>query len=194
MYTLINWVVTIIALVILITCDESVESMDQANDESNLVTAESLIDAFYSFEPAALEAVLTTAAESAPTIMYYQGWAEGGNYKIVDRMPCEFVDSIVVKCSITVEDDPMLALGIDFNVTDTFTITFSENEITTVVNGSNDLQVYFDARDWVRNELPELVEEPCQGYFNGGPTPGDCARVMAEGYRRFAASDDFPQL
>ncbi len=88
----------------------------------------------------------------------------------------------------------MLALGIDYNVTDTFEISFMSDEITAVETSSDDLQIYYDARDWVREELPELVDLPCQGYFAGGPTPGDCARAMAEGYKQFAASDDFPDL
>jgi len=187
-------VVIVIASVILTTCDESVETPTQITDEFNLAISESFIDAFYSFEPAALAAFLLSAEASASSIIYYQGWAEGGNYKIVDRMPCELNGSDVVSCSITVEDDPVLALGIDFKVTDTFAITFTNSEITAVETSSNDQQLYFDARDWVREELPELVEEPCQGYFAGGPTPGDCARAMAEGYRQFAASDDFPGL
>ena len=187
-------VVIVIAAAILATCDESVETPTQVTDEYNLAIAESLIDAFYSFDPAMLEAFLASAEASASSIFYYQGWAEGGNYKVVDRKPCELDSSNVVSCSITVEDDPVLALGIDFKVTDTFSITFTNNEITAVETSSNDQQIYYDARDWVRKELPELVEVPCQGYFDVGPTPGDCARAMAEGYRQFAASDDFPEL
>ena len=87
----------------------------------------------------------------------------------------------------------MLALGIDFNVTDTFEISFENGEIKSVETSSDDMQVYYDAAEWVKRELPELVDIPCQGFFDGGPTPGDCARAMAEGYRRFAASDDFPE-
>ena len=88
----------------------------------------------------------------------------------------------------------MLALGIDFHVTDKFTITFTNNNITSVETSSNDLPIYFEAADWVRKELPDPIREPCQGFFDGGRTPGECARVMAEGYARFAASDVFPRL
>ena len=88
----------------------------------------------------------------------------------------------------------MLALGIDFNVTDTFTISFIDGVIVAVETSSNDMQIYFDARDWVLTELPELVAEACEGFFNGGSTPNECARLMAEGYRRFAASEEFPEL
>jgi len=56
------------------------------------------------------------------------------------------------------------------------------------------MQVYYDAGDWVRENLPELIEVPCKGFFEGGPTPDDCARAMAEGFAHFAASDEFPDL
>ncbi len=181
-------------LIALLACDASVETTIQIDDESYPSTAEAFIDAFYSFDPLALEATLSSAAGSVLAITYYQGWAEGGNYKIVDRKRCEFKAANVVSCSITVEDDPMLALGIDFDVTDTFEITFTDTAITAVETSSDDIQLYYDARDWVRRELPALVEEPCRGYFDGGPTPGDCARAMAQGYIQFAASDDFPLL
>ena len=42
------------------------------------------------------------------------------------------------------------------------------------------------------SNMPELVAEPCEGFFAGGSTPGDCAIAMAEGYRNFAASDAYP--
>ena len=185
---------SLVILIALLACDEAVESTSLINDEARLSSAEAFIDAFYSFDPLQLEATLLSAAGSVSAIAYYQGWAEGGNYKIVERGACELKAANVVSCPITVEDDPMLALGIDFKVTDTFEISFTGSEITAVETSSDDLQIYYDARDWVREQLPELVDAPCQGYFAGGPTPGDCARAMAEGYRQFAASDDFPRL
>lgn len=160
--------------------------------EDRLSVAETFISAFYAYDRAALESFLSVAETSMPTIVYYQGWAEGGNYEIVDRKPCEEGVLDQVTCSITVRDDPMLALGIDFNVTDTFHISFSNGDITAVKTTSNDLQIYHDAADWVRKEMPELISEPCRGFFDGGPTPGDCARAMTIGYGRFAASEDFP--
>ena len=93
------------------------ESDDLRNNKGILAKAESFIDAFYSFDPVELRAFLSKAEESAPSIIYYQGWAKGGNYKVLNRKPCEISDLNSVKCSITVEDDPILALGIDFKVT-----------------------------------------------------------------------------
>lgn len=182
-----NFGIVLLATLLLTSCASS----DQVN--SNITQAEALIDAFYSFDKVRLEPFLESAQSSAPAILYYQGWADGGNYKIVERKACEEKTSSMVSCSITVQDDPMLALGIDFNVTDTFNITFSNKEITSVDTTSNDLQVYHDAGAWVMKELPELITEPCHGFFDGGPTPADCARAMTMGYAQFAASKDFPE-
>lgn len=187
-----NLTILTISLAALVACNKSIETTGSANQTTNLSTAEAFIDAFYSFNPARLKSFLNVAEESAPAILYYQGWAEGGNYEIVDRRPCEMMESHIISCSITVRDDAMLALGSDFHVTDTFKITFTNSHITSVTTSSNDLKVYDDAANWVRNELSELVRLPCQGFFDGGPTPGACARAMAEGYARFAESDDFP--
>jgi hypothetical protein len=193
MHRLLRLAFASVAIITTVSCDDSESTLAESNFAENISTAEALIDAFYSFDRGSLESFLPLAAESIPSIVYYQGWAEGGNYKIVNRRPCEEKGSNVISCAITVEDDPMLALGIDFKVTDTFEISFQNGEIKSVETSSDDMQVYYDAAEWVRRELPELVEKPCQGFFAGGPTPGDCARAMAEGYRRFAASDDFPE-
>jgi hypothetical protein len=170
------------------------ESNDLQNGKETLAKAESFIDAFYSFDPVELRTFLLEAEGSAPSIIYYQGWAKGGNYKLLNRKPCERSNLSSVKCSITVEDDPILALGIDFKVTDTFHISFSNGEISAVKASSDDPQIYYDAESWVRANLSNLIEVPCRGFFDGGPTPGDCARAMAEGYAQFAASDDFPEI
>jgi hypothetical protein len=181
-----NHGIILLATLMLTSCVSSVQV------GSNITQAEALIDAFYSFDENRLEPFLESAESSAPKILYYQGWAEGGNYKIVERKVCEEKTPSMVSCSITVQDDPMLALGIDLNVTDTFNITFSDRQITSVDTTSNDLQVYHDAGAWVMKELTELIAEPCRGFFDGGPTPADCARAMTKGYAQFAASKDFP--
>jgi len=157
----------------------------------NLQAAEAIIDAFYSFNPDKLAPLLADAKESAPALLFYQGWAEGGNYKIINRAPCVADTESSVRCGITVEDDPVLALKLDFKVTDTFTITFDGDKVAAVETSSNDKPIYTQAFEWVVKESPEVMTGPCQGFFADGPTPGDCARAMTEGYRRFAASDAF---
>lgn len=153
---------------------------------SNIAKAEAFIDAFYSFDRSLLEPKLAKAPDSAGTILFYQGFAQGGNYKIMERHACQPIDSAKVSCSITVEDDPMLALKIDFHVTDTFTITFKKNSIVKVVNSSNDLPIYIEAQDWAFKNFPEIKAGPCLGFFDGGPTPTDCARAVTNAYKKFA--------
>ena len=170
---------------------EPVPSSATTNAE-NVRAAEDFIEAFYSFKSHTLESLLTDAEESIPAIIYYQGWAKGGNYKILHRTPCKIEEPSLVTCSITVQDDLMLALGIDFNVTDTFHVSLDEGKISAVMTSSNDLQVFRDAQEWVTSKLPDLIGKPCEGFFNGGPTPGKCVQAMVEGYAKFAASEDFP--
>jgi len=164
-----------------------------SQERVDLATAENFIDAFYSFNQDRLKAALTSASASMPKIVYYQGWAKGGNYKIVSRMPCKQDGAASVSCPITVKDDLMAALGIAFDVTDTFHLSFSDGKITAVKTSSNDLPVYEDAYKWVMRERPELVRIPCEGLFDGGPTPAECAQAMARGYADFARSKDFPR-
>lgn len=168
-------------------------SLEDSIPGQNLQLAESFIDAFYSFNPEALQPFFFTADASSASLMFYQGWAEGGNYKIVERQDCRAVSADSIVCPITVEDDPMLALGLDFKVTDTFTLTFDGPLLIAVETSSNDLPVYYQAFQWVTEQMPEVMEGPCQGYFAGGPTPQACARAMTEGYRQFAASEEFPR-
>ena len=157
----------------------------------HLRSANAFISAFYTFDADALAPFFFSASDSAPSLQFYQGWAEGGNYKILNRGGCKVAAPARVSCSITVEDDPMLALGVDFKVTDTFTFTFDGPFLTNIETSSNDLPIYYAAFDWVTKELPEVMSGPCQGFFAGGPTPQACARAMAEGYRRFAARKEY---
>lgn len=163
-----------------------------AGNDADIKRAEAMIDAFYSFDPEQLAAFLAAAPGSRANLLYYQGWAEGGHYEIVQRSPCRWTSEGTIACPITVRDDPVLALGTGFNVTDTFHITFDDGEIVAVETTSNDQPIYYQAREWVMREMPEVMDGPCKGYYDGGTTPADCARAMTEGYRRFAESDEFP--
>jgi hypothetical protein len=153
--------------------------------EQNLATAEALIEAFYSFDPTKLEPLLAHATESAAPMLYYQGWAEGGNYKVLKRNPCEAQPVGVITCAITVQDDPVLALRTGFNVTDTFTISFNNETVVAVDTASNDQPIYFAALEWLFEHQPEIPSGPCAGFFADGTTPGDCARAVTEGFAQY---------
>lgn len=154
--------------------------------------AEALVDAFYSFDPDRLAPLLAAAAGSRASLLYYQGWAEGGHYEIIERMPCRWESDDTIACSVTVRDDLVVALGTGVDVTDTFHVAFADGEIVAVATTSNDEPIYYRARDWVMREMPEVMEGPCKGFFDGGSTPAECARAMTEGYKRFALSEDLP--
>lgn len=164
-------------------------SMDSEWPSLDLYKAEIFIDAFYSFQPEALQALLTEADESAEAILYYQGWANGGNYKVIERKPCIPLADGRIECAITVEDDPVLALNTGFHVTDTFTLSFDSGSIVSIETSSNDQPIYYEARAWVEENMPEVMTGPCLARSEGGNTPADCARAMTEGYARFYAAE-----
>jgi hypothetical protein len=164
------------------------KAKDLATSEANLKVAEGFIDAFYSFDANQLKAFLTETDDSAERILYYQGWAEGGNYIVVNRGACEAKEPNLIQCPITVQDDPVVALKTNFNVTDTFHLTFVDNKIASIDTSSNDQPIYYEARKWVEKHMPEVMSGPCQNRGKSSGTPQDCARAMTEGYKRFYAA------
>ena len=159
-----------------------------SGDNSRLATAEKLIHAFYSFDAAPLRAALADAPESAPQILYYQGWAEGGNYAVLDRKPCRSVSADEASCDIKVRDDLIAALGTGYWVTDTFHLTFRDGRIVKVRTSSNDPPDFEKALDWVRVQHPDLMTGSCRGFFAGGPTPQDCVRAVVKGFADYRAA------
>ena len=87
-----------------------IESEIAAPETKQLAVAERMIDAFYSFDPEQLAPLLEHATTSSARILYYQGWAKGGNYKVLERAPCRIDENKKIACAITVQDDPVLAL------------------------------------------------------------------------------------
>lgn len=159
--------------------------LQPASANASLIAAEKLIDAYYSFDPSPLRTALADAPDSQPQLLFYQGWAEGGNYAILARQPCQFVSESEITCAITVRDDLIAALGTGFWVTDKFHLTMRKGRIVAVRNSSNDPPEFDLALDWIRREQPEIMTGPCRGFFAGGPTPGDCVRAVVEGFKAF---------
>lgn len=153
-----------------------------------LIAAERLIDAFYSFDPAQLRAAMTHAPASQPQLLYYQGWAQGGNYAVLERQPCRFTAHGEVSCDITVRDDLIATLGTGYWVTDTFHLTVRDGRIVKVQNSSNDPPDFERALNWLKRERPEVMTGPCKGFFAGGPTPQDCVRAVVAGFAAYRSS------
>ena len=164
---------------------------DSATDQANNTDiANDFIDAFYSFNRDTLASLLSYAIESQPSILYYQKWAECGNYEIMQKNAfIERNDSLIL-CPITVKDDLIGSLNIDFNVTDTFQLTIINGHIHSIQTSSNDPDIYYEAKEWVRLNRPELLREPCEGILEGGPTPCECVKSMVEGFKLFMNSQE----
>lgn len=155
---------------------------------ADLATAEGMIDAFYSFDPEKLRPFLSKAGDSSAAILGYQAWAEGGHYTVLARTPCAPDEGGTVVCPVTVRDDAVQALQTGFDVTDVFHLTFEDGVIVNVDTGSNDQPIYRDARVWVAENMPEVMEGPCLRDANGiRLTAGDCARAMTAGYAKYKA-------
>ncbi len=143
------------------------------------------MDAFYSFNRDSLQAILSEAKDSQPNILYYQKWAECGHYKILDGSKCVAKNDSVVLFPVTVKDDLMEALEIDFHVTDTFRIIVRNGKICSVETSSNDPYTYHEAKEWVKRNRTELIDMECEGIWNGGPTPCECIQGFLKGFEDF---------
>jgi hypothetical protein len=142
------------------------------------------VDAFYSFDPEALEALFVEG--TATGALYYQGFAEGANYRIVHRGDCIAIQAVEIICSITAEDDVVLAVTSELRVTDTFTLTTSDGLLTEMSTSSNDPEIVMDAVRWVFSTYPEIREGVCAGMWIDGETPYECARRIATGAQEYA--------
>lgn len=150
---------------------------------SNLQIATAFVDAFYSFSRDSLQEVLSSAEASQPEILYYQKWAECGHYEVMQRDSYFEKNDSTVIFPVTVKDDLMSALQIDFHVTDTFHITILDGKIRAVQTSSNDPDEYYEAKEWVKEHHPEFIEVACEGIWEGGPTPCECIQGMLKGFR-----------
>jgi len=170
----------LILVLILASCDNF------SRKETMNIAAEQFVLSFYSFNADSLSSVLSLAEASRPGILYYQKWAECGNYVVIRRGEMVLKNDSVILVPVTVKDDLIGALELDMNVTDTFHITFRDGRIRSVETSSNDPAMYYEAKEWVKKNRPELVEKQCEGIWESGPTPCDCVKGMIEGFREFS--------
>jgi len=168
-----------ISLLLLISCNTAQKS----SPANNLEIANAFVDAFYSFDSDSLQATLIAAEQSQPEIIYYQKWAECGHYEVLQRDSYFEKNDSTVIFPVTVKDDLMGALHIDFNVTDTFHIAIHDGKIRAVQTSSNDPDEYYEAKEWVKENHPEFIDKACEGIWEGGPTPCECIQGMLKGFR-----------
>ena len=177
-----------LSILIFIGCKNRTNSEIGKYQKDNIDIANQFIDAFYSFNEDSLKLSLSYAKESQPSILYYQKWAECGNYKVLNRANCEEKNDSLVTCPVTVKDDLMSALQLDLNVTDTFHIIIKDRKIRSVQTFANDPNIYYEAKDWIKQNRPELIEKPCEDAWKGGPTPCECIKGTIQGLAEFKAN------
>ena len=181
-----------LSILIFIGCKNRTNTEINMHQNDNVKIANKFIDAFYSFNEDSLKLSLSYTEKSDPsilTILYYQKWAECGNYEVLNRAECiEKNDSLVI-CPVTVKDNLMKALQLDLNVTDTFHIIIKDRKIRSVQTSSNDPDVYYEAKDWIKQNRPELIEKPCEDAWEGGPTPCECIKGTIQGLAEFKANE-----
>ncbi len=168
---------------LIIGCNSNGENTDQENTDT--AVSEAFIDAFYSFDQDSLKTLLTKAGQSAESILFYQGWAEGGNYEVRQRHGCYASGDSTITCPVTVKDDLIQALELDLFVTDTFHLTVVHGDIIAIETSSNDPPLFYEARKWVAENRPELTDKACS---DESGTPGDCVRGVVQGFKEFVAS------
>lgn len=149
----------------------------------NLLLAEGFIDAFYSWSPNALSNALAKAPDDRNRTLYYQAWAEAGDYQIQTRRLCVTTSSAEAECAITVTDDIGAALG--YIATDTFKLTFASNNLVGVRFTSDDPPVLQALFGWLKVQRPEVFNGPCKDLFDGGTTPGACIRAVVQGAKDY---------
>lgn len=177
--------ITLPVCLLLIACKNGSAPQSTAN----IAVADNFINTFYSFDRDSLESTLSEAESSQPNILYYQKWAECAHYKVLHKGAFIVKNDSLVMCPVTVKDDLMAALKIDFNVTDTFNVTIRNGRIRSVETSSNDPKEYYEAKDWVKNNRPEYIEKQCEGIWEGGPTPCECVQGMVKGFGEMASVD-----
>ena len=139
--------------------------------------AERFIDAFYSWRAENLQLFMASNA-STKWALYYQGWAQAGNYTLLLRRSCQILEDEVV-CAITVTNDVCSVLG--YRATDTFCKQVADRCITKNAFAGNDPPAFSAILEWLQQQRPEILTGPCYKMFAGGLTPGQCARAVARG-------------
>ena len=180
-----------IFLIFLVSCKNATQTGDTMPQNTNVAIANQFIDAFYSSDKDSLSSILSEATESRPDILFYQEWAKCGNYGVLNRADCILKNDTLVVCPVMVRDDLIQALQLDLYVTDTFHLGIIDGHIKSVQTSSNDPELFHEARKWVRENLAELVNEPCKRDKKGGPTPCECVKATVQGFKEFIVAKKF---
>ena len=151
-------------------------------NQDDLYTAESFLDAFYTFDQSKLTQFLVPSAD-ADRALYYQAWAQAANYKVKQRNACAHNASKAIVCAVTVTDDFGQTMG--YVATDTFTMIIQENKVSVISFAGDDPPIFQQLFAWIAENRPEILEGPCKDLFEGGKTPMACSRAVVAAAKAF---------
>lgn len=175
-------------IVSVLACSNPTETTTADEGDSvsaDQIIAEDFIDAFYSWDEQNLAAIVDHASNDAPRVLYYQAWAQAGNYAIQTRRPCAQAADGRIECPITVTDDLGAALG--YVATDTFHLNVQAGQIVGVEFTADDPPVFQAVFNWMSEDRPEVFAGPCKDMFAGGTTPAECVRAVVQGAKDYKA-------
>ncbi len=147
----------------------------QSPTPSNSELANKFIDTFYSFNRDSLQSILSQATHSQPNIFYYQKWAECANYKVLERdkftvlMVNDHFSRYRERRPDGCTEDQLQRYR---HLQDHDTRRAHPRHRNIVER----LAHYYEAKEWVKQQRPELVDKACEGIWEGGPTPCECVR------------------
>lgn len=157
-------------------------SQSATAEDTNLLAAEKMLDAFYSFDQIALAESLVPG-DDADRVLYYQAWAQAANYRIKSRRPCVVSEEATIQCAITVFDD--FGETLDYIATDTFYLTVKDNKIVAANFEGDDPIIFSVLYLWIMVFRSELLDGPCKDMFEGGDTPAECSKGVVQAARDF---------
>ena len=140
----------------------------------------SFLDAFLSFDGEALRDI-GGPAKDLGSELYLQEFSASSNYVASDRRCAPTV--LRVTCTMVGSDDIAAALG-GVTYTDTFVIEVSGDIIRSVEwsTASEPAGVFDGFFAWLQTTQQEVFAAggPCEGFFEGGDTPGECALAFLD--------------
>jgi len=148
-----------------------------------LQLAEQFIDAFYTFQAVEIREIPFDSKLDIAPLLYYQAWAEGGNYKVAKRTDCYKAIDELIYCRIKVTDD--LGGNLGYIATDTFTLSIIDREITKVEFEGDDPFVFTRLLISIYLFQPEVFDGPCDKMFDGGKTPKACVQAVVAAAKEF---------
>ena len=151
--------------------------------------AEEFLDAVYSLDPDRLDAAMASLPEDDRRFLtFYQGFAAASDYEVTDGPSCQ-VSGPNIQCSVRARDRFVDAVGLQAHEFERYTLSTRDGEVRDLRFRLQGPPALSEPFDWVVENRADVMDGPCRGFFDGGPTPDDCARAFFDAFEeRLAAT------